>query len=152
MYAPVALPPGRLRLMGRPDATGSTPLTKTIGIVVVAALAASAAAPPPVVTITATRRPIISGQRYKSIGLTIRGAEINLHVPAFDVTGVFQRVAECRHQVRVKDWPSRNPITGIAGCGARAASGQAAAPSSVMNCRRFIRSPRRRGLTRAAGR
>ena len=31
----------------------------------------------------------ISGQRYKSISLTIRGAEINLHVPAFDVTGVF---------------------------------------------------------------
>ena len=44
----------------------------------------------------------IPGQRYKSIGLTIRGAEINRHVPAFDVTGVFQGLAECRHQVRVK--------------------------------------------------
>ena len=46
----------------------------------------------------------------------------------------------------------RNPITGIAGCCARAASGHAAAapPSSVMNSRRFIRSPRRRG--RAASR
>jgi hypothetical protein len=34
--------------------------------------------------------------------------------------------------------PFRNPITGIAGCCARAASGQAAAapPSSVMNFRR----------------
>jgi uncharacterized protein YchJ len=33
-----------------------------------------------------------------------------------------------------------NPITGIAGCCARAASGQAAAalPMSVMNSRRFI--------------
>src|SRR5262249_59995293 len=40
--------------------------------------------------------------RYKSIGLTIRGAEINPHCPAFDVTGVFQGLAECRHQVRVK--------------------------------------------------
>jgi hypothetical protein len=39
-----------------------------------------------------------------------------------------------------------NPITGIAGCCARAASGQtaAAAPSSVMNARLFTRSPRRR--------
>jgi len=36
---------------------------------------------------------------------------------------------------------------GIAGCCARAASGHAAAapPRSVMNARRFIRSPRRRG-------
>ena len=40
----------------------------------------------------------------------------------------------------------RNPITGIVGCCARAASGHAAAPpSSVMNSRRLIRSPRRRG-------
>src|SRR5262249_21101505 len=44
------------------------------------------------------------------------------------------------------DTPLRNPITGIAGCCARAASGHAAAPpSSVMNSRRFIRGPRRRG-------
>ena len=44
----------------------------------------------------------------------------------------------------------RNPITGIAGCCARAASGHAAAapPSSVMNSRRLIRSPRRRGRAR----
>ena len=44
----------------------------------------------------------------------------------------------------------RNPITGIAGCCARAASGHAAAapPSSVMNSRRLIRSPRRRGEQR----
>jgi hypothetical protein len=43
------------------------------------------------------------------------------------------------------DLLSRNPITGSAACCARAASGHAAAlPSSVMNCRRFIRSPRRR--------
>jgi hypothetical protein len=34
--------------------------------------------------------------------LTICGAIINRHVPAFDVAGVFQRLAECRHQVRVK--------------------------------------------------
>jgi hypothetical protein len=41
----------------------------------------------------------------------------------------------------------RNPITGIAGCCARVASGHVAAvaPNIVMNSRRFIRSPRRRG-------
>src|SRR5262249_23557873 len=41
----------------------------------------------------------------------------------------------------------RNPITGIGCCCARAASGHAAAapPSSVMNSRRLIQLPRRRG-------
>jgi hypothetical protein len=50
------------------------------------------------------------------------------------------------------DLRSRNPITGIAGCCARAASGQAAAPPmSLMNSRRLlIRSPRRRGRARSA--
>jgi hypothetical protein len=43
-----------------------------------------------------------------------------------------------------------NPTVGIVGCCARAVRGQptavaAAPPSSVMNSRRFIRSPRRRG-------
>src|SRR5262249_61492275 len=44
----------------------------------------------------------IPGERYKSISLTIRGTEINRHVPAFDVTAVFQRLAERIHQVKVK--------------------------------------------------
>jgi hypothetical protein len=40
----------------------------------------------------------------------------------------------------------RNPITGIAGCCARAASGNAITPPSMLiNSRRFTRSPRRRG-------
>jgi hypothetical protein len=39
------------------------------------------------------------------------------------------------------DAPCRNPITGIVGCCARAASGHAAAlPSSVMNWRRLTLS------------
>ena len=45
----------------------------------------------------------------------------------------------------------RNPIIGIAGCRARAASGHAAPapPSSVMNSRRITRSPRRHGRATA---
>jgi hypothetical protein len=41
--------------------------------------------------------------------------------------------------------PLRNPTIDTDGCCARAASGQAATapPSSVMNSRRFIQSPRR---------
>src|SRR5215472_3661932 len=41
-------------------------------------------------------------QRYQSIGLTIRRAEINRDVPAFDVTRVFQGLPERRHQMKVK--------------------------------------------------
>ena len=51
---PVRLPPGRARLATRPNLPGSSPPTKTIGIVVVAALAANAEVP--TVAITATRR------------------------------------------------------------------------------------------------
>src|SRR6516164_6820374 len=52
---PVTFAPGRLRLATRPNATGSVPAIKTIGMVVVAAFAASAAVVP-AATITATRR------------------------------------------------------------------------------------------------
>jgi hypothetical protein len=53
---PVKLPPGRARLTTRPSLTGSSPTSKTIGIVVVAALAANAELLPSTAAITATRR------------------------------------------------------------------------------------------------
>jgi len=53
---PVTLPPGRERLVARPNPTGSPPITKTMGMVDVAALAAIAEGAPPVVTSTATDR------------------------------------------------------------------------------------------------
>ena len=75
---------------------------------------------------------------------------------ALNVAGFAQTLAKRAHsgpRVRSGDAPLRNPITGIAGCCARAASGHAAAPpSSVMNSRRFIRSPRRRGRAASAAR
>ncbi len=57
---PVTLPPGRLRLATRPSLTGSSPITKTIGIVAVADLAASTAGAPPIAAIAATLRPASS--------------------------------------------------------------------------------------------
>lgn len=83
--------------------TGSTPVTKTIGNRCGCSVGRKRGG-------TASRRDHngyapaddIPSQRYKSIRLTIRGTEINLHVPAFDVTGIVQRLAECRHQVRIK--------------------------------------------------
>ena len=52
---PVRLPPGRCRLLTSPAWTGSTPVTKTIGMVGVAAWAASAEVFPPIAAITDTR-------------------------------------------------------------------------------------------------
>ncbi len=51
---PVALPPGRDRLEASPNATGSPPITKTMGMVDVTPLAATAEVEPPDVTSTAT--------------------------------------------------------------------------------------------------
>ena len=52
----MTLPPGRLRLVTSPKATGSPPMLNTMGMVVVAALAAKPAAGLPSVAMTATRR------------------------------------------------------------------------------------------------
>src|SRR5262249_22210194 len=63
------------------------------------------------------------------------------HILALDVTGFVQplRNAAKLRAASSAVRPLTNPITGIAGCCARAASSQAAAapPSSVMNPRRF---------------
>ena len=51
---PVIFPPGRLRLATRPEAIGSIPRTKTIGIVEVEAFAARAGGEPDIAAMTVT--------------------------------------------------------------------------------------------------
>ena len=135
----MTLPPGRLRLATRPSATGSPPMVNTIGMVVVAALAAIAAGvasrdddghPPADQIGCQVRQPVV---------LSVRPAVFDRDVMALDKAGLAQTFAERRHVIAKARRPvRRNPITGIAGCCARAASGHAAAapPSSVMNSRR----------------
>ena len=81
-------------------------------------------------------------QRRQPIELVLRPAIFDRYVLALDVARVLQTLAEMRAdgpQTASGDTAWRNPITGIAGCCARAASGHAAAapPSSVMNSRRL---------------
>ena len=124
----MTLPPGRLRLATRPSLTGSPPIVKTIGMVAVAALAASAAAGAAARDdhghLTADQ---IGGQRRQSIVLTLRPTIFDRHVLAFDIAVSFKpwRNAATRCAQRSGDALWRNPITGIAGCCARAASGHA---------------------------
>ena len=139
--APAASPPARLRgshagdVAARPveagdkaDLTGSPPTTNTIGIVVVAALAASAAALPPCDDHRHLAADQIGRQRRQSIVLTFRPAIFDRDVLALDIAGLLQALAERGHACAPivtgrSAW--RNPITGIAGCCARAASGHA---------------------------
>ena len=122
--------------------TGSLPMLKTIGIVVVAALAASAGGSPPFATITATWRRTRSAANAGSRSYCLRPAILDRHVLTLDIAGSRSDPGGTRRQGARRvtgDQPLRNPITGIAGCCARAASGHAAAapPRSVMNSRRF---------------
>ena len=70
--------------------------------------------------------------------MVVGPAVFDRHVLAFEIAGVLEALAECAQKVTSGDVVLRNPITGIVGCCARAASGHAAAapPSSVMNVRR----------------
>lgn len=63
---PVRLPRGRAKSCTTPSATGSPPISNTIGIVAVAALAASATGAPPGAASTATRRATSSRARSGS--------------------------------------------------------------------------------------
>ena len=107
-----------------------------MGMVAVAALAASAPAVG-VVNISATcrrtRSAAIAGSRSY---LPFSPAVLDPEVLVLEEAGVAQALTERRERIRTAagEKPLSNPITGIAGCCARAASGHAAAapPSSVM--------------------
>src|SRR6516162_4725179 len=123
-------------------------MRKTIGIVEVAALAASAEGSPPVVAKIATGRransAAIAGSRsYWPIAQ--RYSIITFWPSTKPPSPRPRRNAATKSALSSPDRALRYPITGIAGCCACAAIGQAAAPpNSVMNSRRFmlIRSPR----------
>ena len=70
---------------------------------------------------------------------------LDRHVLAFEVTGFLEAFPEraARGAEASADAARRNPTTGIAGCCARAASGQetAAPPTTVMNSRRLMCFP-----------
>ena len=153
---PVALPPGRARLATRPSWTGSSATAKTMGIVVVAALAAKAEGVPPVTAMTATCRrtnsAAIAGSR--SYWPSAQRYSIATFSPSTKPASFspWRNARKLRSTTVSGDVGLRNPTTGIAGCCARAASGQdaAAPPRSVMKSRRLIRSPRRRARAASA--
>ena len=95
LVTPVRLPPGRDRLLTMPSATGSPPISKTIGIVAVADFAANATSAPPGATIT---RHLTVGQllrqRRQPAVLTVGPSKLDRDRAPLDVTGFRQALAE----------------------------------------------------------
>ena len=141
---PVKLPPGRARLVTRPSLTGSSGTRKTIGIVGVAALAANAAGGP-IAAIATTGRRASSAASAGSRPIDCRPSDIRRLRSRPRQSPILSgpremRVPGPRYRRATRMW--RKPITGIAACCARAASGHATAapPSRVMNSRRLTSS------------
>jgi hypothetical protein len=68
---------------------------------------------------------------------------LDRHVLACDKSGFLQALEE-RGEFNLAEWEARYPITGIAACCARAATGHAAVlPRPAMNSRRRILDPSR---------
>ena len=88
-----------------------------------------------VMTIAAARSLRNSDICFVGIGMPSAACNLARLTHAPDITLIY----ESGTIATKPDVLRRNPITGIADCCARAASGQAAAPpSSVMNSRRFV--------------
>jgi hypothetical protein len=143
LLTPVTFPSGLLRLVTRPCSTGSALNVATTGIVVVAALAANAAGSPPVAASTVTGRPASSAASAGSRSycpFAQRYSIVTFRPSAYPVSASPRLNAAVKCALASGDLVLRNPITGIAACCARAATGHAAAtpPSSVMNSRRFM--------------
>src|SRR5215211_3154492 len=131
LIVPVAFPPGRARLATRPSLTGSRPPVNTIGIVGVAVLAANAGSPPPVATITATGRRTKSAANAgrRSYCPSAQRNSIAKLCPSTAPTSFNPRRSAATIGANVASDPLlRYPITGNAGCCARAANGEAAIP------------------------
>ena len=131
------------------ELTGSVPLWKTIGIVVVAAFAARAGGAAGGGNHGHLAAHQIGRQRRQLIDFDRPPSCIDRDVLAFVISRLRSSPDGSGHEVRLvrpADVLLSNPITGIAGCCARAASGHGGcrAADSAMNSRRLIRSPRRR--------
>src|SRR6516164_10083552 len=137
------LPPGRLMLDTSPAATGSTPVTKMMGMVSVAFFAASAASR--LATIAATLRVTSSAASFGNRSVWPFAQRVSITTLSFvypDSRKPWRTAA-----TRCPDSPARfglrNPTTGNADCCAFPASGHAAAapPTNAMNSRRLMASP-----------
>jgi hypothetical protein len=144
---PVMLPPGRASEATRPLPIGSSAVVKTIGMLDVACFAAIAASVP-----APTMTSDLSGQTRPRSRHSARrvprpnGDSIATVWPSIQPSSPSRRTnASTRARWLAAVPPPNQPITGMAGCCARArltltASSRPPVPSSAMNSRRFMSS------------
>ena len=148
---PVTLAPGRFMLATRPTSTGSTPVVNTMGIVVVAAFAAYAGG---VVLANMTLTCRFTNSTASAGRRSLLPSANRCSTATFRPTTKPTSRSPCSMAaIRVTSedcvWLWSMPITGIAPCCARAASGITAAPPRArMKSRRFIPRPRFRNRHR----
>ena len=145
--SPVTLPPGRANDATKPLPSGSAATANTIGITDVACFVAGTA--PPAVTITSTlsRTNSVAISANRSVRPSAQRYSIAMLRPSIQPSSRSLRSKAVVHWLQPQDVPvPKNPITGIAVCCVRTASGHAAAapPNSDMNSRRCIYSPQPR--------
>ena len=158
VVTPVRFPPGRLKLAIRPDLIGSSPTfedNRNGGGGRLCGVCRNAAAG------RCDHRHLtpnqVGCQRLQLIILALRPTIFDRHFPGLQYNSPpssLRETAATRKSTTAGRHPRlRNPTTGIACC-PRATTGHAAAapPSSVMNSRLLIRSPRRRWRAATAAR
>jgi hypothetical protein len=145
---PVTVPPGRPILATRPVPTGSPTMANTIGVAGIASRAAITAAGPAVTTtstLSRTNSATIAARR--SLRPSVQRYSIATVRPSIQESSLRRRTKAAVHWLQTAGVVTpKNPMMGsLVGC-ADAPTGHAATapPSSVMNARRFTRSPRRR--------
>jgi hypothetical protein len=132
-----------LMLDTSPAATGSTPVTKMMGMLAVASSAACAASILP--TIDATFKVTSSAASFGNRSVWPFAQRVSIITLSFvypDSRRPWRTAATSCPDSSARVG-LRNPITGLVGCCARAVSGHAAAvlPTNVMNSRRLMASP-----------
>ena len=147
---PVMLPPGRARLSTTPMPTGSATAANTIGMADVPCFAARIFAVACVTmtsTLSRTNSAMISGERSKRV--SAQRYSIATLRPSTQPSSRRRCTNAAVHRLWTEGvFAPKNPMVGSF-CRLlrprRERPRAAAPPSSVMNSRRFIRSPRRRG-------
>src|SRR5262249_16420319 len=122
---PVAWHPGRLRLPTKPTLTGSSPTPKTIGMAEVAACTArtTVGGLPGMAMITTRRRKSAANSGMRSYRPSAQRYSIATFCPSTKPISLRSLRKAAKESTEVSSAPNpRNPITGIAGCCARAAN------------------------------
>lgn len=140
---PVTLPPGLARLWTRPVPTGSFAIVKTMGMTNVAFFKVATAVPFAAMTSTLRRTNSAAISASRSGRPSDQRYSISTVRPSIQLSSRSRATNAAVHGPKTEAFAPRYPIVGsFPACWALAASGQTAAPLTIlMNSRRLMASP-----------